>query len=220
MGPEKILSFCSALHSLAQDPWPPEEQEKLTKHLESEWLGKKITNQMVHFNLSHLKKYIQIFFSRNPFLLDNKEVADDLFKLKSKFQSFGERFSFESPTRSVAQACKSYFEGNLREMHPNQKYQETDGNRLAIVEIDEDDAKLAKYDGGKKNQFDDLVNPFLRCLEGSNELDSALVVSMQNRKDLMDKEALRFGRLGVHIEIGLPDLSCKKNNFPDLSIPN
>ncbi len=52
---------------------------------------------------------------------------------------------------------------------------------------------------------DNVVNQLLAKIEGVNALNNILIIGMTNRKELIDDALLRPGRIGIHIEVGLPD---------------
>ncbi len=52
---------------------------------------------------------------------------------------------------------------------------------------------------------DDMVAQMLTILDGVDSPQNIIVIGLTNRKDLVDPAVLRPGRLGVHIEISLPD---------------
>lgn len=70
---------------------------------------------------------------------------------------------------------------------------------------------LALCEGDRRNPK--VGNVFLRHLEGLVELNNIILVSTTNRKELFDKEAKRVGRLGVYVEIKLPDVTARKEIF-------
>ncbi len=84
---------------------------------------------------------------------------------------------------------------------------------LYIVIVDEIDALLPQRGGSVNKVRDTLVNQFLGEMDGLNELNNLLVIGLTNRKDEIDPAALRHGRLGVHIEIGLPDRKARRKIF-------
>jgi vesicle-fusing ATPase len=82
-----------------------------------------------------------------------------------------------------------------------------DLSTLHIIIFDEIDA-ICKQRGSRNDGTgvgDTVVNQLLSKIDGVNSLNNILVIGMTNRKDLIDDAILRPGRLGVHIEIGLPD---------------
>ncbi|XP_036355071.1 vesicle-fusing ATPase 1-like [Octopus sinensis] len=86
---------------------------------------------------------------------------------------------------------------------------------LHVVIFDEMDA-ICKERGsvsGSAGVMDSLVNQLLTVLDGVHQLNNILIVGMTNRKDLIDPALLRPSRLGVHIEIGLPDEEGRKEIF-------
>jgi SpoVK/Ycf46/Vps4 family AAA+-type ATPase len=107
-------------------------------------------------------------------------------------------------------------EENIRElfkpaMEAQQKY--GDKSPLYIVIVDEIDALLPKRGGSVNKVRDSLVNQFLGALDGLKKVTNLLVIGLTNRKEEMDPAALRHGRLGVHVEIGLPNLKARRKIF-------
>jgi len=86
---------------------------------------------------------------------------------------------------------------------------------LHMVIFDEIDA-ICKSRGsmsGASSVHDNVVNQLLSIIDGVDELNNILVVGMTNRKDLIDEALLRPGRMGVQIEIGLPDEEGRQQIF-------
>lgn len=52
---------------------------------------------------------------------------------------------------------------------------------------------------------DNIVNQLLSKIDGVNQLRNVLIIGMTNRIELIDPALLRAKRIGIHIEIGLPD---------------
>jgi vesicle-fusing ATPase len=81
---------------------------------------------------------------------------------------------------------------------------------LFMIVIDEIDAMLPtrnKIVGSSKGS---QVNQFLGKLDGLQALNIILVIGITNLLELVDPAALRFGRLGCHIEIPLPNVDQRK----------
>ena len=55
-----------------------------------------------------------------------------------------------------------------------------------------------------------VVNQLLAELDGVEQLSRVVVIAATNRVDLVDPSILRPGRLGVHIEVPLPDPAARK----------
>lgn len=100
-------------------------------------------------------------------------------------------------------------ERNVRELfEPARKAQIKHGedSPLYVVVVDEIDAMLPARSGGGSGEWrDSIVNQFLGELDGLKQLNNILVIGMTNRIDQIDPAALRSGRFGVHVEIGIPD---------------
>eukprot|EP01083_Nonionella_stella_P204287 744836_1 len=81
-----------------------------------------------------------------------------------------------------------------------------DKSPLHVIIFDEIDS-LCKERGSNSGagQHDGIVNQLLAMIDGVNALNNILIIGMTNRMDLIDAAILRPGRLGVQIEIGLPD---------------
>ncbi len=78
---------------------------------------------------------------------------------------------------------------------------------LHVIIFDEIDA-LFKQRGSTHNGTgvgDTIVNQMLTLLDGVDSPKNFLVIGMTNRKDLLDDALLRKGRIGIHIQIALPD---------------
>ena len=43
--------------------------------------------------------------------------------------------------------------------------------------------------------YDSIVNQFLTCIDGVQQLNNILIIEMTNRKDLIDEAILRPGRI-------------------------
>ncbi len=107
-------------------------------------------------------------------------------------------------------------EENIRGMFaPARKAQEEyrDKSPLHIIIIDEIDALLPQRGGSSDSVREPLVNQFLGEMDGLKELNNLLVIGITNRKDDIDPAALRHGRLGEHVEIGLPDKRSRRKIF-------
>ena len=94
-------------------------------------------------------------------------------------------------------------------------FDEARSHKRALIFIDEIDALLRRRDsnGGSSSGEEGAkaVNKFLGELDGFIQNNPGIiVVGATNRKDVIDTAALRPGRLGTHIEIGLPDPIARK----------
>ena len=82
-----------------------------------------------------------------------------------------------------------------------------DDSNLHIIIFDEIDS-ICKQRGSNKDGtgvHDTVVNQLLSKIDGVNSLNNILIIGMTNRKDMIDEALLRPGRLGVQVEISLPD---------------
>ena len=82
-------------------------------------------------------------------------------------------------------------------------------HRPAIVFLDEIDALApGRNRGPGGNQaIDRIVNQLLQEIDGLERQPGVFVLGATNRRDILDDALLRGGRLGRHIEIGLPSSS-------------
>lgn len=78
---------------------------------------------------------------------------------------------------------------------------------LHVIIFDEIDALFAQRGSrsGETGVNEDLVAQILTILDGVDSPQNILVIGTTNRIDLLDTALLRHGRLGVQIEVGLPD---------------
>jgi ATPase family associated with various cellular activities (AAA) len=68
-------------------------------------------------------------------------------------------------------------------------------------------------DGAGGSAMDGVVNQLLSKIDGVDSLNNILIIGMTNRKDMIDEAILRPGRLEMHVEIGLPDVSNENIRF-------
>ena len=83
---------------------------------------------------------------------------------------------------------------------------------LHIIILDEMDA-ICKQRGSSRDGTgvsDSVVNQLLSKIDGVDSLNNILLIGMTNRKDMIDDALLRPGRLELHVEIGLPDVTGRK----------
>lgn len=90
------------------------------------------------------------------------------------------------------------------EMEWRERGEESD---LHVIIFDEIDALFAQRGSrsGETGVNEDLVAQILTILDGVDSPQNILVIGTTNRIDLLDSALLRHGRLGVQIEVGLPD---------------
>ena len=109
-------------------------------------------------------------------------------------------------------------EENLRNIFQDAKIdQQQNGinSYLHVIIFDEFDAicKARGRSGVQSGVNDTLVNQLLSVIQGVDELHNIFIIAMTNRKDLIDEAVLRPGRIGIHIEIKLPDEEGRKQIF-------
>ncbi|MCJ2023248.1 AAA family ATPase [Methylobacterium sp. J-067] len=82
------------------------------------------------------------------------------------------------------------------------------GRRGAILLVDECetfvDRRTVRHD--HSDYVIQVTNSFLECLDGAGGREGVIVIGTTNDLGRIDPAILRPGRLGVHIEIGLPDV--------------
>lgn len=77
---------------------------------------------------------------------------------------------------------------------------------LYMLVIDEIDAMLPARGNSPGNRVSDsVVNQFLSELDGLIQFDNFICIGLTNRLELIDSAVTREGRLGIHIEVGLPN---------------
>lgn len=88
----------------------------------------------------------------------------------------------------------------------------TSPSGYTIIFIDEIDAFGRRGTGEGTNKVDDkAINTFLVELDGfANKNDNVITIAATNRLELIDDALTRPGRLGTHIEVGLPDKKTRK----------
>ena len=76
-----------------------------------------------------------------------------------------------------------------------------------ILFIDEFDAIGKKRDGSANARYQDpVVNQLLGCMSDlEKSYMNSFVIAATNRKDLLDEALLASGRLGLHLEVPMPD---------------
>jgi vesicle-fusing ATPase len=87
---------------------------------------------------------------------------------------------------------------------------------LHLIIFDEIDAlcrKRREIAQETNNVANNVVNQLLSMIDGINSLENILVIGLTNRFDLLDEAMLRPGRFGVHIELGLPDVTGREQIF-------
>ncbi len=83
-----------------------------------------------------------------------------------------------------------------------------------MVVIDEIDAMLPVRNGSSGNPVrDSVVNQFLSEMDGLVQFNNLICIGITNRLELLDPAAIRSGRFGSHIKIGLPDKKGRKKIF-------
>jgi ATP-dependent 26S proteasome regulatory subunit len=85
---------------------------------------------------------------------------------------------------------------------------------LYMIVIDEIDAMLPARGQSSGNPVrDSVVNQFLAELDGLVQFDNLICIGLTNRLELLDSAVTRPGRLGTHIEIGMPSKEGRKKIF-------
>lgn len=111
-------------------------------------------------------------------------------------------------------------EKNIREIFSEaetDKQRNGKNSKLHVIIFDEIDAickKRGRSGSVSTNVNDTIVNQLLTKMDGVDDsCDNFFIIAMTNRKDLLDDALLRPGRLGVHIEIKLPDLEGRRQIY-------
>jgi len=78
---------------------------------------------------------------------------------------------------------------------------------LHVIVFDEFDALGIKRgaQNGNAGQGEGIVTQLLTKIDGVKPLNNILLIAITNRKDMIDPALLRPGRIGIHLEISLPD---------------
>jgi ATP-dependent 26S proteasome regulatory subunit len=85
---------------------------------------------------------------------------------------------------------------------------------IYMVVIDEIDAMLPVRSGSGGNPVrDSVVNQFLAEMDGLEQFENLICIGITNRLELLDPAAIRSGRFGAHIKIGLPNKEGRKKIF-------
>jgi vesicle-fusing ATPase len=102
-------------------------------------------------------------------------------------------------------------EENIRNLFADAK----NDDNLHVIIFDEIDAICKKRgkSGSLSNVTDSMVNQFLSMIDGVHAIENIFIIGLTNRKDLLDDALLRPGRLEVHVEIGLPDVTGREQIF-------
>ena len=90
--------------------------------------------------------------------------------------------------------------------------------RLHVIVIDEIDALLpsrsdSSGEEGVSTSDNGVVTQFLSELDGLQKLSNILVIGITNKLKIIDEAAIRAGRLGFKLEIGLPTKEERKDIF-------
>jgi len=82
----------------------------------------------------------------------------------------------------------------------------------SILFIDEIDSLMR--DRNKSDEHSaEVLNLILQFMDGTEDNKGILFVGATNKKELLDAAALRAGRFGKHIEVGLPDKKARESIF-------
>lgn len=89
-----------------------------------------------------------------------------------------------------------------------QSFEEAAAHAPSLLVIDEMDAFMPDRSrtDAKNTHTAEEVGSFLKCLQKAAR-EHVLVVGMTNRREAVDPAILRTGRLGTHIEVGMPSLA-------------
>ncbi len=100
-------------------------------------------------------------------------------------------------------------ESNIRDIFAEA---ESNPDGFFLIIIDEIDSLLKKRgsSSGGTGIDDKVVNQFLSKIDGIKKNDNYIVIGTTNRLDLLDDAILRSGRLGLKIEVGIPDTEGRK----------
>lgn len=85
-----------------------------------------------------------------------------------------------------------------------QAFETAAANAPALVIIDEVDAFVPDRSVNNKDFVCEEVASFLKCLQDAAD-NHVLVIGMTNRMSAIDPAVLRTGRLGTHLNVGMPD---------------
>lgn len=90
---------------------------------------------------------------------------------------------------------------------------EKEKSPLHVIILDEADALLQVRGSDREPWMDKFVAQFLGILDGDKKepkLENVLFILMTNRKERIDPAVLRQGRIGLHLEIGLPSAKARR----------
>lgn len=128
----------------------------------------------------------------------------------------GERFRLMSGPE-VFNKWLGQSEANVREIFkPAKEAHKKHGDNAPIymVVIDEIDAMLPVRDDSSGNPArSSVVNQFLAEIDGLEQFNNLICVGITNRLELLDPAAIRAGRFGTHVKIGLPDKNGREQIF-------
>ena len=128
----------------------------------------------------------------------------------------GERFRLMSGPE-IFNKWLGQSEANVREIFkPAKEAYKKHGENAPIymVVIDEIDAMLPIRDDSTGNPArSSVVNQFLSEIDGLEQFNNLICVGITNRLELLDPAAIRAGRFGTHVKIGLPDKKGREKIF-------
>lgn len=128
----------------------------------------------------------------------------------------GERFRLMSGPE-IFNKWLGQSEANVREIFkPAKEAYKKHGENAPIymVVIDEIDAMLPVRDDSTGNPArSSVVNQFLSEIDGLEQFNNLICVGITNRLELLDPAAIRAGRFGTHVKIGLPDKKGREKIF-------
>lgn len=107
-------------------------------------------------------------------------------------------------------------ENNVRDLFkPALQAQEKYGTKSPtyMIIIDEVEAILGKRGNDFGKTRDSILNQFLGIMDGIKKSNNVIVIGLTNRRQDIDPAMLRHGRLGVQIQVPLPDAAGRKKIF-------
>lgn len=125
-------------------------------------------------------------------------------------QKFAEEAGFNFMERNCSDVASPYIHGGQDKIAA--MFEEARENAPTILFLDEVDALITDRSRHTNVSEQGEVNVFLTQLNNCGE-DNVLVIAATNNPDLIDKAALRSGRLEYHYYIPLPDKNIRREIF-------